>query len=131
MCSHGLEQRWAIYDSHKGEDFFQKHPADLTYFRGDVVKVLERTNEHWGLGLCRGRLGLFPLEQTTAAPFVRAMIKYTARDTREISLEKGDILPAAPSDDPARYTLYREAEYGLAPRAHFTTLGPPSAEDRR
>jgi hypothetical protein len=132
MTSHDLEQRWALYDSNRLEEFLNKNPGDLTYFRGDLIQVLERTNEHWALGLCRHSLGVFPLQQTTPSPFVQALTNYTARDATEISFVKGDIMPAAPSSDPARYTLFRDTEYGLGPRIHFTTVGrTPSVEERR
>jgi Heterokaryon incompatibility protein (HET)/SH3 domain len=132
MMSYGLEQRWALYDSHGLEEFPSKDPGDLTYFRGDLIEVLEITNEHWALGLCRQRFGVFPIQQTTPGPFVQALTSYTARDTTEISFVKGNIMPAAPSSDPARYTLFRSVEYGLGPRVQFATVGStPSVEERQ
>jgi hypothetical protein len=135
MTSHGLEQCWALYDSHHIEDLIGNLPGDtggdLLYFRGDVIKILERTDAEWGLGVCRGRLGVFVLAHTTPGPFVQALRSVVARNDTELSFVKGAVMPAAFSDDQVRYTVHQNAEYGLADCDAFTIVGPPSIQDRQ
>jgi hypothetical protein len=97
-----------------------------------VIEVLEKTTEHWALGRCRGRLGVFPLEQTVPGPFVMALSDYTARNDREISLIKGEVMPATPGQQQAVYTVFKKAQYGECPRVLLTTMDyRPSAEECR
>lgn len=134
MASLGLERRWALYDSHSLDDvtYNNDHPGDLTFLRGDIVEVLETTNEHWALGRCRGRLGVFPLEQTRPGPFVLALDNYNARNDRELSFMKGDVMPATSSHDPSLYTIFHKSWYGQCSREHLIIVDhQPSMEERR
>lgn len=124
LTSQDLEKRWAKYDAFSFDDISRNnfHPGDLLYFRGDVIEILEKTTENWALGRCRGRLGIFPLEQTVTGPFVMAVSDYTARNDREISFRKGEVMPAVPGQHQAEYTVFNKAQYGECPRALFTTM---------
>src|SRR6266566_4538303 len=109
MTSHGLEQCWALYDSHRIEDLIGRppgdHGGDLLYFRGDVIKILERIDAEWGLGVSCGRLGVFLLAHTTPGPFFQALRSVVARNDTELSFARGAVMPVAFSDDPARCTV--------------------------
>ena len=133
MSSLGLEKRWAFYDSHSLDDIARNnvHEGDLTYCRGAVIEVLETTNEQWALGLCQGRLGLFPLQHTGRGPFVLALKDYKARNVRELSYMKGNIMPATLSRDPSMYTVFRNMSYGECSRAHFQTVDYRSSTEER
>jgi hypothetical protein len=134
LASQDLEKRWAKYDAFSFDDLSRHnfHPGDLLYFRGDVIEVFEKTTEHWALGRCRGRLGVFPLEQTVPGPFVMALSDYTARNDREISFRKGEVMPATPGQQHAGYTVFNKAQHGECSRALFTAMDHrPSAEEYR
>lgn len=129
LGSQDLEKRWAKYDAFSVDDLSRNnfHPGDLLYFRGDMIEIFEKTTEHWALGRCRGRLGVFPLEQTVPGPFVMALSDYTARNDREISFRKGEVMPAAPGQHQAGYTVFNKAQHGECSRALFTTMDPRSS----
>lgn len=131
MLLQNLEQRVATYDSHRADEIEgENYKGNLVYLRGDVIKVLHRYNDQWGLGFLRNSFGIFPLEHTTSCPFVRALSSIAATNATEISFVKGDVLPAFPSDDPTRFTIYRGDDYGLVPSIHFTTTQALSQEER-
>jgi hypothetical protein len=129
-----LEKRWAKYDAVSNDELDPRylHLGNLLYRRGDVIDVLDKPTEHWAIGCCRGFLGLFPLEQTVPGPFVMALSDYTARNDREISFRKGEVMAAAPSQHQAGYTVFNQAEYGECSEALFTTMDyRPSVEEFR
>ena len=37
-----------------------QEPNDLSFSAGEIVEIVEETNEDWWTGKCRGRQGLFP-----------------------------------------------------------------------
>ncbi|KAH0558512.1 hypothetical protein GP486_004829 [Trichoglossum hirsutum] len=134
LASQDLEKCWAKYDAYSSDDLSRSnfHPGDLLYFHGDVIEIVEKTTENWALGRCRGRLGVFPLEQTVPGPFVVALSDYTARDDREISFKKGEVMPAIPGQQQAVYTVFKKAQYGECLRTLFTTMDhQPSVEECR
>ena len=129
MDSFGLEKRWAAYDSHSLNDIIRDnfHEGDLRYLRGHVIEIIEITNEHWALGRCRGRLGVFPLEQTERGPFVLALESYNARTDREFSFVKGNVMPATSGRDPSLYTIFHKMLHGECSRAQLTTVDRQSS----
>jgi hypothetical protein len=125
MISHGLERRFAFYDSHNIEGLLHPRRGALQYFRGDVIHVLRRCNDTWALGQVRGNLGLFPLEHTCSGNFLLTFSNYIAKTSAEISVNRGQVVPITLTPDPARYHVYSSTEYGLVPWQHFAPLRPP------
>jgi hypothetical protein len=122
MFLQNLEQRVATYDSHRPDEIeVENYKGNLVYLRGDVIKVLHRYNDQWALGFLRNSFGMFPLEHTTSGPLVRALSSIAAINATEVSFVKGDVLPAFPSNDLTRFTIYRGNEYGLVRSIHFAT----------
>ena len=48
-ATHGLERRFACYDSHDANGLLHPDPGDLVYSRGDVIHLLELCNDPWAL----------------------------------------------------------------------------------
>lgn len=134
LTSLDLEERWAKYDAISINDIRNNliHPGDMMYLRGDVIKVIQKITENWAVGTREGGIGIFPLKHTVSGPFVMALSDYNARNSREISFMKGEIMPAIPGQYPAKYTVFKKEQYGECSRALFTTMDHlPSVEECR
>jgi hypothetical protein len=75
--------------------------GELTFRKGDIIVFLERSiYKDWWKGFLKGQVGIFPVNYVqkllpTESPKVhrvRAQWSYEARDTDELSFEKGDII---------------------------------------
>lgn len=130
MTAHGLERRFAAYDSHNVEGLLNPERGHLIYFRGDVIEVLRRCNDTWALGLLRGNVGLFPLEHTRSDNFSLVFTSYTARNAAEISVNRGQVVPTTATTVPGRCQVYTTKEYGLVPRQNLASLRPPPTQER-
>jgi hypothetical protein len=74
--------------------------GELSFRGGDVIIVLESADKDWWRGFLNEQVGIFPIDYVqillpgTNIPSrrVRARWSYKARDTDELSFEKGDII---------------------------------------
>jgi hypothetical protein len=130
MGAYGLERRFAFYDSHNIDGYLHPERGHLMYFRGDVIQVLQRCDDTWAVGLVRGRLGLFPLQHTCSDNFSLIFSSYIARNSEEVSVTKGQVVPMSLTTIPGRCRVYSSTEYGLIPWQHVAPLRPPPAQTR-
>ncbi|KAK4244139.1 heterokaryon incompatibility protein-domain-containing protein [Corynascus novoguineensis] len=115
LGAHGLERRFAVYDSHSTEVILSPDIGALKYRKGDVIRVLRRCNDAWAIGQLGLDVGLFPLEHTRS-------------DNFSISLVRGQVVPTTGTVLPGWSQAYATNEHGLFPQQNLAPLRPSPTE---
>ncbi|CAI2352413.1 unnamed protein product [Caenorhabditis sp. 36 PRJEB53466] len=79
--------------------FDPKSQRELALNRGDIVKIIKNIDAYWMEGERNGRSGIFPASyvqldrrEDVIVEQVRALYPFTARNSNELSLKKGEML---------------------------------------
>ncbi len=125
MAAHGLERRFALYDSHSDQVPLTPDIGALKYRKSDVIKVLRRCNNTWAIGQIENNVGLFPLEHTRSDNFSVVFTSRTTDTPTQISLTRGQVVPTTAAPLPGWCHAYSAKEYALFPQQNLAPLRPP------